>query len=376
MKSTSSARASRWRLIVLLSAVTAVHAAVLMTSEVDGPGSAQLRLSPASNGAMEPGALLTVALVAAVGLCCLAMVMGGRLAPAPVAASGRGRRALLVGAGGGLAAVGVAWAFRGRVPPAPEAPVAVAALPRAAEPLVAAPTAPVATAATAPPSAAPSVPTVAPTAASVPTTAAAAAAPTVAAPPAPAPATATAAPTIAAAPTTAPAATKSAAAVSRPAAEPTYPAEPTAAAKPTVAAAVKPAAAAKPTLQQTQTMPGGRNNYVANAPVVANLGTGFVVLGRILDTAGNAVANTRIQIWLNTYRGGEPLPSNRGSTMTDAEGHYRLETSPAVPVFGQPYVHIAYDDGKYDTLFLRPVLKTEKDPSITVDFVLGRSGVA
>ena len=31
------------------------------------------------------------------------------------------------------------------------------------------------------------------------------------------------------------------------------------------------------------------------------------------------------------------------------------------------------DDGKYDTLFLRPVLKTERDPSISVDFVLGSS---
>jgi hypothetical protein len=118
-------------------------------------------------------------------------------------------------------------------------------------------------------------------------------------------------------------------------------------------------------------MSGGRNNYVPKAPLVKNLGTGFVVNGRVLDQTGKPVRDTRIQIWLNTARGGEILASNRGSVITDAEGRYRLETLPVVPVFGQPHVHIGYDDGEYDTLFLRPVLKTERDPGITVDFVLG-----
>jgi hypothetical protein len=121
-------------------------------------------------------------------------------------------------------------------------------------------------------------------------------------------------------------------------------------------------------------MPGGRNNYVRGAPMVKNLGTGFVVSGLVREsTTGEPVRNTRIQIWLNTARGGEAVPSNRGSVLTDEEGRYRLETSPVVPQFGQPHVHIAYDDGKYDTLFLRPVLKSERDPSITVDFILGSS---
>jgi protocatechuate 3,4-dioxygenase beta subunit len=119
-------------------------------------------------------------------------------------------------------------------------------------------------------------------------------------------------------------------------------------------------------------MPGGRNNYVAGAPLVKDLGKGFVVAGTVLEAAtGLPVRNTRIQIWLNTARGGEAVPSNRGSVMTDEQGRYRLDTSPVVPQFGQPHVHIGYDDGKYNTLFLRPVLKSEKDPSITVDFVLG-----
>ena len=67
------------------------------------------------------------------------------------------------------------------------------------------------------------------------------------------------------------------------------------------------------------------------------------------------------------------LTSNRGSVLTDQSGRYRLDTSPVVPQFGQPHVHIAYDDGEYDTLFLRPVLKSERDLSITVDFILGSS---
>lgn len=121
----------------------------------------------------------------------------------------------------------------------------------------------------------------------------------------------------------------------------------------------------------TKSMPGGNNLYVANAPMVDDLGTGFVVSG-VVRTAGSCdpVRNARIQIWLNTERGGEGHASNRGSVMTDAEGRYRLETSKVVPQFGQPHVHIAYDDPAYGQLFLRPVLKSEQDASITVDFAL------
>ena len=50
---------------------------------------------------------------------------------------------------------------------------------------------------------------------------------------------------------------------------------------------------------------GGRNNYVPGAPAVKNLGTGFVVSGTVLEAGtGQPVRNTRIQIWLNTARGG------------------------------------------------------------------------
>ena len=121
----------------------------------------------------------------------------------------------------------------------------------------------------------------------------------------------------------------------------------------------------------TRTMPGGNNLYVANAPLVDDLGKGFVVSG-VVRTAGSCepVRNARIQIWLNTERGGEGLASNRGSVTTDGDGRYRLETSPVVPQFGQPHVHIAYDDPAYGRLFLRPVLASETDAAIVVDFAL------
>jgi|GEM_PF-148272 len=124
----------------------------------------------------------------------------------------------------------------------------------------------------------------------------------------------------------------------------------------------------------TQTMRGGANNYEPNAPLVANLGTGFVVSGVVRKAGtGEPVRNARVQIWTATERGGEREPSNRGSVMTDAQGRYRLETSPVVPQFGQPHIHIAYDDPGFATLFLRPVLNSRHDKSIAVDFVLAPS---
>ncbi|SEG05133.1 twin-arginine translocation pathway signal [Bosea lathyri] len=121
----------------------------------------------------------------------------------------------------------------------------------------------------------------------------------------------------------------------------------------------------------TEAMAGGANNYEPNAPLVENLGTGFVVSG-LVRKAGNGepLRNVRVQIWAATERGGERVPSNRGSVMTDDQGRYRLETSPIVPQFGQPHIHIAYDDPGFATLFLRPVLNSRHDKTMNVDFVL------
>lgn len=124
-------------------------------------------------------------------------------------------------------------------------------------------------------------------------------------------------------------------------------------------------------LSPTETMPGGSNNYIANAPLIQNLGTGFVASGVVRRAGDGApLSHVRIQIWAATERGGERVPSNRGSVMTGPDGTYRLEISPIVPQFGQPHIHIAYDDPGFATLFLRPVLNSRHDTSITTDFVL------
>jgi hypothetical protein len=387
-----------------------------VTSEAEGPGSAQLRVGAAATagesalplgGALlgqdpRPDALLVVALVAAVAFVAAALQLGARPAPAAATAAvaaapvNRGRRALLLGAGGGAAVFVAAWTLRGRQPiaeqpapaaaPSPVAPTAVASAPAPAAPpapsesveaaVALAPSAPIAPdGRAAPGGAALAANQPAPVASSPLSPPATAVAPSPAAPPA--------APDAYAADATYPSA--AAAAPSTPVAAPSTPvtalsppaARPAETAASKVAASAPTTAPAAPKARPTQTMPGGRNNYVPNAPLVPNLGTGFVVAGKVLDASTlEPVRETRIQIWLNTARGGERVPSNRGSVMTDREGRYRLETSPVVPQFGQPHVHIAYDDGKYDTLFLRPVLKSEKDPSITVDFILGRSAAA
>lgn len=118
-------------------------------------------------------------------------------------------------------------------------------------------------------------------------------------------------------------------------------------------------------------MRGGSNNYAPNAPLVENLGKGFIVSGSVLKAgSGDPLSNVRIQIWAATERGGEREPSNHGSVMTAADGSFKLEMSQIVPNFGQPHAHLAYDDGDFKTVFLRPVMKSASDTSVEAHFVL------
>jgi len=41
-----------------------------------------------------------------------------------------------------------------------------------------------------------------------------------------------------------------------------------------------------------------------------------------------------------------------------------------VPNFGQLHAHLAYDEAKLETVFLRPVMPSAQDTSLTADFVL------
>jgi hypothetical protein len=121
----------------------------------------------------------------------------------------------------------------------------------------------------------------------------------------------------------------------------------------------------------TKTMRGGANNYSPNAPLVDNLGTGFLMYGSVLKAgSGDPLSNVRIQIWAATLRGGEREPSNHGSVMTKADGTFELEMTQIVPNFGQAHGHLAYDDGAFKTVFLRPVMSSASDTSLQANFVL------
>ena len=56
--------------------------------------------------------------------------------------------------------------------------------------------------------------------------------------------------------------------------------------------------------------------------------------------------------------------------LTAADGSFRLEMEQIVPNFGQPHAHLAYDDGAYETVFLRPLMRSASDTSVSADFVL------
>ncbi len=138
---------------------------------------------------------------------------------------------------------------------------------------------------------------------------------------------------------------------------------------------LRPLGAISPALAQTfpptPSMRGGSNNYRPNAPLVERLGSGFWVSGTVRRAGDGApLAGTRIQIWAATTLGGEREPRNHGSVLTAADGSFRLELEQIVPNFGQPHAHLAYDDGAYETVFLRPVMPSARDTSVSADFVL------
>jgi hypothetical protein len=89
---------------------------------------------------------------------------------------------------------------------------------------------------------------------------------------------------------------------------------------------------------------------------------------------GAPLAGIRIQIWAHTTEGYERDPQSHGATLTDAAGVFRLEMPQIIPAFGQPHGHLAYD-GQHDshgfaTVFLRPVMASARDTSLSAHFVL------
>jgi hypothetical protein len=104
-------------------------------------------------------------------------------------------------------------------------------------------------------------------------------------------------------------------------------------------------------------MSGGSNNYRKGAAIVDRIGNG-------------GGGGQRIQIWAHTTEGQEHEPQSHGATLTDKDGRFRLEMPQIIPIFGQPHGHLAYDSGEFETVFLRPVMRSAKDKSLEAHFVL------
>jgi len=125
-------------------------------------------------------------------------------------------------------------------------------------------------------------------------------------------------------------------------------------------------------LKPTRTMRGGSNNYRPGAAIVKRIGGGGFWMSGTVRRAGDGapLAGQRIQIWAHTTEGHERDPQSHGATLTDAKGRFRLEMPQIVPAFGQAHGHLAYDSGDFETVFLRPVMRSSKDTSLEAHFVL------
>jgi hypothetical protein len=125
-------------------------------------------------------------------------------------------------------------------------------------------------------------------------------------------------------------------------------------------------------LAPTPTMRGGANNYLAGAPVVPRIGGGgFWMTGTVRRAGDGApLKGIRIQVWAHTTEGYESDQRSHGATLTDANGAFRLEMPQIVPAFGQAHGHLAYDGKEYRTVFLRPLMASPRQTSLSADFVL------
>jgi hypothetical protein len=124
--------------------------------------------------------------------------------------------------------------------------------------------------------------------------------------------------------------------------------------------------------EPTESNPGGTNNYIPDAPRLKTLGQGFVITGLVRSAKGcRPLSDVRIQVWLATETGSEQ--DNRASVNTDEKGRYRIETAKTVPQFGEPNIHVGYDDGNYGAVFIRRVVDLD-DRRAVVDLTLARRG--
>ena len=126
----------------------------------------------------------------------------------------------------------------------------------------------------------------------------------------------------------------------------------------------------------TPSMRGGANNYRPGADIVEKIGNGgFLMTGTVKQAGDGApLANRRIQVWAHTTEGHERDDRSHGATLTNSEGVFQLEMPQIVPAFGQAHGHLAYDadynDGDFETVFMRPIMSSPNDKTLNVAFVL------
>lgn len=122
----------------------------------------------------------------------------------------------------------------------------------------------------------------------------------------------------------------------------------------------------------TKSMRGGANNYLPGAPIVDRIGGGgFLMTGTVRRAGDGApLAGQRIQIWAHTTEGHERDQHSHGATLTDENGEFRMDMPQIVPAFGQAHGHLAYDSDDFKTVFLRPVMSSSKDKTLSAHFVL------
>lgn len=125
-------------------------------------------------------------------------------------------------------------------------------------------------------------------------------------------------------------------------------------------------------LAPTPTMRGGSNNYRPGAPIVDRIGGGgFWMTGTVRRAGDGApLPGQRIQIWAHTTEGHERDWHSHGATLTNAKGEFRLEMPQIVPAFGQAHGHLAFDGDGFETVFLRPLMSSARDTSLSAHFVL------
>ena len=125
-------------------------------------------------------------------------------------------------------------------------------------------------------------------------------------------------------------------------------------------------------LAPTPTMRGGANNYRPGAPIVERIGGGGFWMTGTVHRAGDGapLPGVRIQIWAHTTEGHERDPESHGATLTDADGVFGMDMPQIVPAFGQPHGHLAFDSAGFETVFLRPVMSSASETTLSAHFVL------